>query len=1319
MAQPVASEDDPMGALDTQTERSLSSPAQSVNTGQERLSPHETEATQTPKSSARLAAPEPGLNSAPVLLPALELNEAPASVTSPASTPPLVSHDVMSHAPGLNSFSSSRRHHDRAVPHRLRAPWGDDTLGLPFRHSRTLSEDSSPDDGAAAASGTQTPTGVVPRDAEPLARLFLEFRALGKISAQCASSGEITCFVVSGGHIVVGTSSGASLVFDLGQRLRCSCAPPEHGIGSVTALAVSHEGLYLGVGYATGHLYLYDLHHPTDPARHVPPAQWDSLVAGKAEGHLPDTPITHLHFVGARKTALISADGRGLCFYHSLGRMLGMASNDTLRLYGQYDAPLPCLPAVYDAAPLPKGTAPHPADQHHFVAILLPTKLLLMGLRPVARTWQRYTAPSSSSPHAALAWFPATTEAHRVEPPILAFSFGASPRLVELRTARVRPREADVASQTHAVVMFETTLPAAPEPIVQLHWVHHQLLLVGTLHRWLLYDRRRSGYTEWQPHDPIAAVHEVNGAVVELQIWRSKTFLQARQQLYVGDFVSWDAELQQLERSRRWPDAIRLVLKLYQGRDLGSALGLPDSRDAQQAILATRLMALQRAALPDIVAGMVDTDTLAGSCAEAAHVLQSWDLFFGDVYDAYERADRESELVQAVEPFILQGHLSTPPPAVMQRLAMFCDQTKAYARLEQLILHVDPLYLDLNQVLPMCTAHWLWDALSYIYEQAMHDPLMPLAYLHRRIVQRLREGTLHDHEDERLYSVFPLLGARLRGLEYPSLEKKSPEMAGQAAHCASTWLFSPGQMVWPGFGELTALDEDPYPYLRALLLFDAEPLLDVLDVALEGEFVADESSDDSFTRSKVVHLLLSMARSGRMPRAVQLYLALFVSHNASKYPQFVSLANDDVAWLFTTLTSDGHHGDSEFALERLLSTHNLDMTDERLAALQHAMYYQVYELVLRKAQLWERLFVFYLVDQDGQHHAPGQLTARIAALLTQVGLRRRSQREGLAPVLLQHVEDIPDSLLGDLARLVARYLPSSAHEVFSALTSSPRRQYLFLSPFFSVEHSVDKALPESWRAVWMERLSEFGPSHMVSQLEAHGAGFFDLEQVLEAAMKNHVYDVALWVLDRSDRTMDAMNFLDERMQATVAQVLDWKPDQSDSASLQVSAMRRESVQQWRDMVRMALKLCIEHSTTQQACATHARELWYRVLHTLVAFEQALAPLRPLASDTPSPASYAWQQGQDLLQEALAALVASVPSDTVSFPHLFARLANTSEKLFYMDVRAIIDAMLSAYRLRAEMLTLGVRLNEADIVRLFETLLRERASGRLITPTRSP
>ncbi|CDU26375.1 uncharacterized protein SPSC_06569 [Sporisorium scitamineum] len=387
-----------------------------------------------------------------------------------------------------------------------------------------------------------------------LSRDFVKWSALRRIIANSNSSPDAaqpvpTVLAVAGGLIAVGTRGGKTSVCDFAQEPIASCGHDGRGHGdAVTALAFSSDHSFLGVGHASGNIFLYDLANPGRAARHVPPVPLSSVKAGKKEGHLSGSAIVHIGFIGLRHTAIVTADNKGLAFYHALGKILGVSSNDTLRLLGKYpqyehedelglgDAKK--RNTIFQLSPLPLGPRPHAADETTFIAMITPTKMVLVGLKPSPRTWYRkvnraqpaekesmvaMTGEQSIPEPGCLAWYPASTESdgkrRRQTNPILAFSFGSTLHLVRLKVRKVDqrpdPRAVRSANGAGPSVTVEEVDPVEltgedgieePDRIVALQWFSPDLLMLTTKSGLALFDCRAGKVTERMRAGSAAAI---------------------------------------------------------------------------------------------------------------------------------------------------------------------------------------------------------------------------------------------------------------------------------------------------------------------------------------------------------------------------------------------------------------------------------------------------------------------------------------------------------------------------------------------------------------------------------------------------------------------------------------------------------------------------------------------------------------------------------------------------------------------------------------------------------------------------------------------
>jgi WD40 repeat protein len=263
-----------------------------------------------------------------------------------------------------------------------------------------------------------------------------------------ASYGKPTTMDVNG-VIAVGTEKGFTVIYSFSQEVRCVLS----SISSrVTCVSISPDSTFVGVGHATGEIYLYDLSSPGKAARQVRPVTMQQVMTGRKEGHLENSKILHIGFVGARHTSIVTGDEHGRAFWWSLGRIIGVESNDVIRMLGSYQK----QSSLFAMAPLPIAPEAHVTDTYSLSALLTPSKLVIVGLKP-AKTWYRKMRDATHLNVGAMAWLGPGKIAEGSDP-VLAYSWGKS-----LRFLRVTASE-----QTPDFVLGQQW--TAPSPISLMSW---------------------------------------------------------------------------------------------------------------------------------------------------------------------------------------------------------------------------------------------------------------------------------------------------------------------------------------------------------------------------------------------------------------------------------------------------------------------------------------------------------------------------------------------------------------------------------------------------------------------------------------------------------------------------------------------------------------------------------------------------------------------------------------------------------------------------------------------------------------------------------
>jgi hypothetical protein len=1216
---------------------------------------------------------------------------------------------------------------------------------------------------------------------------------------------------------------------------RAAAASP---YGVVSALAFSSDHTFIAVGHDTGHILLFDLARPATPARHVPPVEAAAVRAGRKEGHLVGSRILHLGFVGARHTAIVSADEHGLSFFHALGKILGVSSNDTLRILGRYpdvppspaekdaadetpDVPSPRPPPsrrsiVLAMAPLPLGPSAHFADQFQFVALLTPAKLVVVGLKPTARTWYRRLAPvpDRSSPDAAplsgatsplgtappdaaaaetvvsgvLAWFPAaptSASAPSSVPsgetePVLAYSFGR--QLFFLRLAKIRVADRSAGREPtyrNELEMREEQGYEHHEMIAALQWLSHEHLILldyaGSLALFSLRARKCvSSHFLPQAIPPLVrhdfsaplALKTAGGAATRLapfvsqsvQTHKGQVYLLSAHDVLVGTPQTWADHLLTLVAGGDVLSAIDLGTAYYNGAAPEGTLGLPEEREAQKQVVGVKVRELMRAAVQWAFSPERLTDSthvtpdgrgvdrtqlfegMARSCAEACLALQDLDFLFGDVYDAFADAGIESLFVEQIETYIVSGRIRTLPVAVVQRLVRFRKAREEYELAERVIWHVDPTCLDLDQALSLCLERGLFDALIYVYTAALQDYLSPVVELLavlRRVLDRAegteleapsveRDEAMIEHEEVEVYKIFSYLSVALTGGAYPSQEPLPAEQALRAKSSLWTFLLSGRTVVWPdgpgGERIYTTHDraEPTYPYLRLLLRFDSEALLDALDVAFEDAYLDDDDSTGVVTRQLIVSVLLELideAASGeapsRLPQSAATFAQLFVARNAPKYPQFVKLSASELRRLLTALavnTDAASHEDRQLAVECLLSAFRPEHTEDLLQTFEQAGFYRILQSAYRSAGRWDRLVTMIIRDASGAHDTFAQLQE----VLSQASRRkdRSVYDEQLGPLVVDAAPQLVEADPERAVRLIARFFPARHDAVLARLGDIKPLQLAYLHACLSPAqaeagdaHSaaLDSQLGSESRSLFISLLAAQEPWAVVRNLDARPQDYFDLDDVAEICEAQGCHDAVLWALDRAGKQQEAFLSLD-RLLATQALVL--RADDAEDENGVLSADAQDAIEQTRLLQHMAVRLCTESAASQ------AGESWFRVLRSLVGLVHSVASTAADAEAGAAHGSATLVFARELVQETLVALISSDAAEHISPPALFRRLVEDGDAQgrYYAEVRSVVDGLMSAYRLRVDVLGLTHKLVERDVYGALSDLTRKRQRG---------
>ncbi|KAL7421476.1 hypothetical protein Q5752_004363 [Cryptotrichosporon argae] len=1206
------------------------------------------------------------------------------------------------------------------------------------------------------------------------------------------------------GVIAVGTEGGYVVVYAFNQELKHVFGTESTAAtaGPVTAVTVSPDQTYVAIGHTSGHIYLYDLSSPSRPARHVPPQTLRQVLSGRKEGHLEHSAIVHLGFVGKRHTSIVSGDNEGRAFWWSLGRVMGVESNDVVRMLGSYPDPttvnlarpgtpsappspgpasldqpngsgLPSRPSslrsatkkattLFAALPLPLG-APHATDTLQVAALLTPTKLVVVAMKPEPKTWFRRMRDGAGGESGGLvgcaAWLragevdgeaskakaagKADTPGSEPSDPVLVYSWGTSVRFLRVRVGDGTPE------------FVEGRRWEAPSPVRALQWydADHVLLLTASAVILLnvvslkavedtpLQTQLLTSIDVYASLSKLAPAPEAFGGSVRAH--RGKLFLLTRSNIQVGTLLRWSDRILALVHTGDFLGAIRLALAYYLNTAPGNGIGLPADTTARDATTAARVRELVVASLDwafsedrmrddthfsadgrgvDLTALF---ERLAAACVAVCAALGDGRILYDDAWEHFSGAGIHGILLRHLEPAFFEGTVPSPPPHIIQALIRAHEVAEEWELAEAVIWHADRSSLDIDLALRVCEARRLWDALIWVWE-AMGDYIAPLV----RLLRAVRDD---DDDGEAAYKLYAYLDAVLSGLSYPSLSPLEDAAAAQSA--AYGFVFSDRPMSWPAGGEVVHTtqgaehDEPAYPYLRALMQLDLEAFLHALDGAFEHSYLNTDAG--VVNRQSILTLMLDLvdpaplrpgspSSPGLEPgsafnRADRTLLHIFVARNLPKYPQFIFLPPTTLRRILGALCADPDPAtteDRQLAAESLLGAYTPDAADDATRMYERAGFWRILRRVYERDREWDRLVRVVLAEGEAGGHVYAELE-RVAALSqagagTGVGSTDGAARaRAVETAVRENILALLDGSVRQTALTLDRAFPHLHADALARLAPHKQRVYLGLL----VDPADDDPPPSSARPpvelrhTYAALLAALEPASLVAWLDRKGPGYFDLPKLARQAEDNGAIDAAVWALSHSGQTDAAACLAEQTVVGRGADACDALRAADEGAAWAALGAVRLGV-------RVGVGLCRD--------AHDADDRWYAVLRSLTDVVQAVSALDADGAghaDGPDTRARLVADAHAELDALVSETLAELSTAHVAFPALFARLVGpvpsasaSQQRARYADFRPILAGMLGSYAHRADVLGLAVKMVATDAADDMVRLVGARSRG---------
>ena len=1124
------------------------------------------------------------------------------------------------------------------------------------------------------------------------------------------------------------------------------------------------------------------------------------MVNRSADGHVPNVAIRHLGFLGTRHTALVSADDRGMAFSHLATRGMGAVGRSvrTTRILGRYpnDSATLAKPrkpsTVLAFGPLPLGNVERGTDTLSLTAMLTPYLLVIVSTTPVAQTQHKAARPKELAAHGAmsgcLAWFPAVKL--KVKDPATDSDI-SKVKLVYcwsnvLTVLDVEETESGDKDKPPSLSFKPRSRWKAEEAIVAVQWLSRSVLTVLTItQRLIILEDSSMRMTEAfdlvhkhiyhqdlfskQLHNLVEQLDEedqsMHGVVADafymsFKAYKSRVFLLGFNDVSIGTLSNWADRLIALMEDGDYIGAIQLATSYYTGDADKLTVGLPEDTDLRHSMVRDKLVEIMTASLKFAFGqrqkrSSDDADDshlrqLIEACFEACLSIGDLDFLFDVAYEWYEEGNSEGVFLETLEPHILEKKITIVPPTVVKAMVAYYVTNGLESRLEEMICHMETATLDIDEVTTLCKQHNLYDALIYIWTQALNDYITPLIDLLSLLIPLVQHGdyfTNGNVMEDPIFGVnalkmFPFLSYTFTGRTYPTGETLAEEAALNAKAELYWFIFSGKAIIWPkGSGKLfltnPALPQEPsFPYLRMILKFDAPSFLSALNEAFEDSFLNDSPerainggsnrhlSEErvwgrSVNRQYIITILLDVMNATEFASEDTIYLDMFIARNLPKFPQYLLLSGTDQNKVLAGLCNYPGHDlaeDAQLSAEYLLSVYHPPDLVSLLPMLHKAGFYRVLKSIFRADKQYDKLVQTYFDDPENRQEV---FDCIVDCLRSNSRLTKR-QIKDVQEIIEAHAIDLVHLDVVRAAQTINSYAPSLNRVFLQSLRDELELQYIYLRTIFEPSGKEAISPPGTgFTERYVQLMCKFYPSHVADYVESVQASDLRLDEVLHYMEESGVVDAAVILMSREGQTRQAMDRLIQHLN-TLEGALQGLFASTDAERQSINAGEAaegllESLQKYTNV---GIWLCQgqprvpstplpdRKKITSKSDLLPEEALWLDLIDATVQITRKVsASLSDLEANSAAGFDHdkLAPQLRTLVQRSFTALLTSTstpsPSGTnLSFLRILRafliRASISSPNL--SDIRAVLASIFSAYAYEESILSLANRLLDKDL-----------------------
>ncbi|KAI0464177.1 hypothetical protein LJB42_001780 [Komagataella kurtzmanii] len=1152
--------------------------------------------------------------------------------------------------------------------------------------------------------------------------------------------------MATGSQICIGTSKGFVLIFDYKQELR-TILKSATTYDPITVLTLSADSTHVASGHQSGDIYLWEISKSV-PILKIPAIPKEDLLKNpKANGHLHNTPIHNLYFMGKRRTALLSTDITGIMVQHNGYRNIRGLRVQTKNVLGKYHMNNNKITdsTILSFAPLALGTAMDRTDNIGVIALMTSNVLLVISTNPSLQTHFKVGKPKSMNKRlpitGSLAWFPAVKTENGKRQPKLAYCWSNVLTVLDCNNESIK----DSQDQESLILKLENKKRwAGREAIISVSWLTKDIIaLITESHRLLLinYDTMTVSsiidlFTKsihvTQLFKPTTEMDRLTPFMYHcvFKVYKHRLFILGKHDIYIGTLNNWADRLLELLSKGDYLEALTKAKDYYDGNCDLNLLRLPKDDNQRHLVVSSHILQIMTASLDFIFSKKQLQDEaflelFLENCISCSITIDVDQSTYDQSYEAYMIHGYEYLFFNTLEPFILNNKIHTLTPSILKAMIPFYLKMNRGERVEQLVCLLDIEQLDIDATVQLCEKYKLQDLLIYVTNYLFQDYITPLVNFIKNIIQISNEAAnLSVLELESLSaearSVYGYITYILTGRHYPIERLIDFDKETQAKSSVYYVLFNGTSIEWPkGAGKLhitNDLEHEPaFPYLYLLLKYDCFSMLSALNEVFEDSQLNDEDINYSFSndlqnwkvsRQYVVDVLLGVFNDNDFKDQENTLLAIFIARNYPKYKQFIRLSESVLHEVLTKLCiipDPSLKKECELSLQSLLSVYHIPNLNEWISVFEECGFFNVLFNVYKYEHKYDTFLKLWLQekqkqalqdvgdDSDESYNDIGTLVETLENCFESVG-KNSQEKAGIETFLSENFEPLFSiEKPSNIVRVLNKYCPKLHYNILRS--SNEELQYEYISAMVEQEKcSYGSVVYIEFRTLYVKLLCEFDQGALLEFIKKIEVSTIDAIAAESYLTKFHQIEALVLLLEKERKQREALQILIQHI-STLGQQLQLENTKSD--------VHRIEGQLWNFLMMVIEILKIEND----------EELMVQVMEMPVALFNSFTEG---GNDGKETTNILKRFVQDTFMNIIGIYQSTTAPENVksTFVDVFSSfLQRASSKITTLgDVRAVLREIFIVYGFEKVILNITLGLINEDIYKVMEKLHSKKYLG---------